>query len=104
MISNQFRVSTGVFVLAFVTGVLLSIILAIPTNQAVARDKELKPCILPGDGDGVGGYKDFGVTELPSGECFVNRIDVDGKRLGDPSIRLWKHPSPWVKNFCFFFK
>lgn len=102
MISKFVRISTGAFVCAFMTMFLITISGLIPVDDALARDTETKPYVVPGDADGIGGYKGYEFVEEPSG--------VTGSAHGKvmPDLRekniliYWTCSSPWLANLCIF--
>ena len=104
MISKLFRLSTGAFVCAFVTMLVIIVVSMIPVDEVLARDKDLKPHILPGDADGVGGYKGYEFAEPPSDVIAGLQRDTSLRLEGTYVLIWWEYSSPWLSNFCFIVK
>ena len=104
MISKLVRLSTGAFVCAFVTMLVMLVVSMIPVDEAMARDKDLKPHVLPGDGDGIGGYKGYEFAEPPSDVISGSQSETSLRFEGTYVLIYWECFSPWLSNFCFIVK
>ena len=79
------RARIGAFARAVVIAVVAVLVLGCLTEVVSSKEKAVKPRIEPGDGDGVGGYKDSETGEtITPGACALppSYQDPEADKLG----------------------
>jgi hypothetical protein len=66
MLSCLIRATTRTFVRVLVIALTLALFCGSFSWDAFARATDRRPCELPGDGDSVGGYKDYVFETVPA--------------------------------------